>query len=205
MTVAERPPQRSAAPPDEAAPQPVRWTLDDYYRMADMGLFEGRRVELIEGEVVAKVTQNNPHAAAVTLTQDALRAVFAAGFWIRVQMPLDFAPHSAPEPDVAVVAGTPRGSGPNNPTTALLVVEVSDTTLAHDRRRKGAVYARAGIADYWIVNLVDRCLEVRRGPVADPAAEGGHRYAETQVFSPADSVSPLAAPQGRIAVADLLP
>jgi Uma2 family endonuclease len=204
MTVAERPPQRSAAPPDEAAPQPVRWTLDDYYRMADMGLFEGRRVQLLDGELFEMSPPKHPHAAALSLCEEQLRRVFGAAFWIRTQIPLLLNQSTDPEPDLAVVPGGPRDYS-DHPGSALLVVEISDSTLAHDRRRKGTVYARAGIADYWIVNLVDRCLEVRRGPVADPAAEGGHRYAETVVFSPADSASPLAAPQGRIAVADLLP
>jgi Uma2 family endonuclease len=204
MTVAERPPQRSAAPPDEAAPQPVRWTLDDFSRMTELGLFRGRRVHLLGGVLFEMGHQGPLHFAAIRLVELALAAAFGPAYWVRTQGPLLLNRDTDPEPDVSVVRGGPRDY-PDHPTSALLVVEVSDSSLRHDRATKASLYASAGIADYWIVNLVDRCLEVRRGPVADPAAEGGHRYAQTVVFFPADSVSPLAAPQGRIAVADLLP
>src|SRR5262249_46272485 len=94
---------------------------------------------------------------------------------------------------------------PDNPTSALLLVEVSDTTLAYDRSTKASLYARAGIADYWTVNLVDRQVEVRRNPVPDPSQPYGFRYADEIILSPAHFVSPLAARQAQIPGADLLP
>jgi Uma2 family endonuclease len=145
------------------------------------------------------------HLAGVTLTADALRAAFGPGYWIRVQGSLDLSPHGIPDPDLAVVPGSPRGAARTIATSALLVVEVSDTTLGYDRTHQASLFAAAGIADYWIVNLVQRQLEVYRDPVADPAQPFGFRYANRAVLAPADSVSPLAAPRASVGVADLLP
>ncbi|HJT77697.1 MAG TPA: Uma2 family endonuclease [Gemmataceae bacterium] len=190
-----------------AAPKRLLWDSDEYYRLADMGLFQGRRVELIGGEILEMPAQKNFHAVGISLTEDALRAAFGPAYWVRVQMSLDLSPRSVPDPDLAVVPGTPRqhAAAAGNPTTALLIVEVSDTTLVYDRRRKASLYAASGIEDYWIVNLVDRQLEVHRRPVADPAQPFGFAYADVQVLDVADRVTPLAAGQATIVVADLLP
>src|SRR5262249_31704863 len=93
----------------------------------------------------------------------------------------------------------------DHPTTALLVVEVSDTTLAYDRHRKASLYACVGIADYWIVNLVHNQVELYRSPAADSAQPYGFRYADATIRRPGDTVSPLAKPKARVKVADLLP
>jgi Uma2 family endonuclease len=183
-----------------------RWTAKEFYRLLDLGFFKGQRVQLIEGEILQMAPQKNYHAMGITLTEDALRVVFGPNFWIRVQMSIDLTPYSVPDPDLAVVPGAPRTHNiAFNPTTALLLVEVSETTLSFDRRRKGSLYARASIADYWILNLVHRQLEVRRNPVADPAARYGFRHADEMILRAGDFVAPLAVPQARIAVADLLP
>jgi hypothetical protein len=87
----------------------------------------------------------------------------------------------------------------------VLIVEVADSSLAFDRGEKASLYARAGIADYWILNLSDRVLEVYREPVVAPHAQYGHRYGATTTLGPRDMVSPLAAPTAAILVADLLP
>jgi Uma2 family endonuclease len=182
------------------------WTRKEYYRLLDLGFFRGQRVELIEGVIVQMPAQKNYHALSISLTHDALRAVFGAGYWIRVQASLDLRPYSVPDPDLAVVKGDPRShKTPNNPKTALLLVEVSDTTLGYDRRVKGSLYPRAGIADYWIVNLVDQQLEVHRNPVPDRSQRYGFIYADVITLTATDYVTPLAAPQARVAVADLLP
>jgi Uma2 family endonuclease len=111
-----------------------------------------------------------------------------------------------PDPDVAVVPGSPRTAPRHGiPTTALLVVEVSESTLSVDRNLMGSLYAAGGIADYWIVNLVQRQLEIYRNPVADAAQPFGFRYADRTIHDPADAVAPLAAPNASVAVADLLP
>jgi Uma2 family endonuclease len=111
---------------------------------------------------------------------------------------------SEPEPDVSVVSGK-REDHTDHRTSAELVVEVSDNSMEYDRTRKASLYARAGIADYWIVNLVDRQLEVRRDPRPDPSQPYGHGYANVTVLVPPASVNPLAAPHVSLAVAELLP
>lgn len=187
-------------------PRGHRWTREQYYQMLDLGWFQDQRVELIDGEVIDMPAQKNFHALAITLTEDVLKIAFGANYWVRVQMTLDLTPLSSPDPDLAVVAGSPRSHAVStNPTTALLVVEVSETTLWYDRNRKSHLYAAGGIADYWIVNLVQRQLEVYRDPVADSTQLFGHRYNGRTILDPPDKVSPLAVPQASITVADLLP
>lgn len=189
-----------------ARPTTLRWTREEYCRLAELGIFGQQRVELVEGAIIRMPAQKNLHAISIDLTQDALRAAFGPGFWIRIQMPLHLGPRSAPEPDLAVVLGRSRDYlKTDHPQTALLIVEISDTSLLYDRFRKASLYARAGIADYWIVNLVERRLEVRRSPVADPAMRYGFGYSDVGVLIESDFVSPLAMPNARIAVRDLLP
>jgi Uma2 family endonuclease len=185
-------------------PKTRRWTKAEYHRLRDLGFFDYQRVELIQGRIVQMSAMKNLHVAAVTLVEDALRAAFGAGHWLRIQAPLDLPGASEPEPDLAVVSGGPRDYT-DHPKTALLIVEVSDTTLRYDRVRKGPLYARAGIDDYWIVNLVDRQLEVYRDPQRDPKRRRRFAYAQVNVLKAGDLVTPLAAPKASVAVADLLP
>ena len=186
-------------------PQVHVWTRDEYQRLADLGFFEGRRVELIEGQVMDMAAMSSPHATAVDLVDAALKAVFDAGYYVRQQKPFVISDISEPEPDVAVVPGTIRDYAKAHPTTAALLVEVADTSVSYDRSVKGSLYAKAGIADYWILNLVQRQLEVYRQPVADDEAPYGWRYGEVMTYSPGQAVAPLAAVNGRVAVEDLLP
>ncbi len=181
------------------------WSRDELFQMLDHDLLAGRRVELIGGEVLEVPAQFNMHAAAIDLTADALRLVFGAGFWVQRQGSLDLSPLGVPDPDVDVIHGSPRGATRTMPTSALLVVEASDSTLRLDRIIKGSLYAAGGITDYWIVNLVQRQLEVYRDPIADPSALHGASYSTCVILIPGDFVSPLAAPPTQVAVADLLP
>jgi Uma2 family endonuclease len=187
-------------------PKRRRWTRKEFYRLLDLGFFRRQRVELIEGEILVMPPQKNFHAIAIALTDNSLRGTFGPGYWVRVQASLDLSPYSVPDPNLAVVTGSPRDNlSEDNPTTALLLVEVSDTTLSYDRHRKASVYARKGIEDYWIVNLVHRQLEVYRDPIADSTYRYGYRYSSRTDLAPADYVSPLVLPQAKISVADLLP
>jgi Uma2 family endonuclease len=183
-----------------------RWSRQEYDQMVEAGIFPpGDRVELIDGEVLAVTPQGSAHATAVRLAEEALRAAFGAGFDVRVQMPLALDAASEPEPDVAVVRGSPRDYRDHHPATALLVVEVADTTLAHDRERKASLYARAGIAEYWIVNLLDRRLEVYRDPAPRPEARPDSGYREVRSHAASERISPQASPRTAFQVADLLP
>jgi Uma2 family endonuclease len=172
--------------------------------MLDAGLFREQRVELIEGEIFQMPPMKTPHAAALELGERELEAVFGPTYWVRNQLPLHFGPRSEPQPDLAVVLGGPRDFA-DHPTTSLLVVEISDATLSYDRRRKGSLYAKAGIADYWIVNLHKWQLEIYRQPIPDPSRRYGFGYSSVHVVGANDAASPLAAPEARIKVADLLP
>ena len=174
--------------------------------MVAAGVFApGERVELVDGEVLAMPAQGSQHATAVQLIEEALRAAFGRGYAVRVQMPLALDPSSEPEPDVAVVPGSPRDYRDAHPASALLVVEVADTTLASDREQKGSLYARAGVAEYWLVNLLDRRVEVYRDPAPQPQARYGRAYRGVQSYEAGDRISPLAAPGSVVQVADILP
>ena len=154
-------------------PRLWRYTVEEYDRLTSRNVFRDARVELIEGRIIEMPPQREPHAVGVMLGVEAMRRVFATGFTLRPQMPLRLGKRSKPEPDIAVVAGEPRDSlqtGP--PTSAALVIEVSDTTLRYDRGKKASLYAKEGFTDYWIVNLVSRQVEVHREPMADPATNG---------------------------------
>jgi Uma2 family endonuclease len=188
---------------DRTKPRRCRWSRPEYYRLFEAGFFAGRRVELVFGEIVQMPSMKNLHAIALSLTEAQLQSAFATGHWIRPQMPLHLGKTSAPEPDVAVVVGQPRDYA-DHPDGAVLIVEISDTTLAYDRRRKAALYAFAGIEDYWIVNLPRRTLVVRRNPRRASRARRS-RYAALTIFDASEHVAPLAAPNHPIAVADLLP
>ncbi len=192
--------------PSTAEPRPYRWTADEYYKLSEAGYFQDRRVQLIDGTIIETDVRNNYHAAAVTLTGNALCTAFGKAYWVRILMPLDLSQSSVPDPSHAVVPGQPRDYlALGTPTTALLVVEVSDLLLDYDRNRKGSLYAQANIADYWIVNLVQRQLEVYRNPIADSSHPFGFHYADRIILDPGDSITPLAAPHAKVAVADLLP
>ncbi len=182
-----------------------RWTRLEYERLVDAGFFRGEPIELIGGELLVAEPQGNPHAVAVILTAEALRAVFGAGWVVREEKPIAPDDDSEPEPDVCVVPGAPRDHLCGHPARPVLVVEVADSTLAWDRANKGSLYARAGVTDYWIVNLVDRVLEVYRRPISDMSAPFGWRYESVETHRPPASVSPLARPGVPVAVADLLP
>jgi len=188
-----------------ADPKSRLWTQDELHQMAELGFFDGQRAELIEGEIVVLSPQKASHYSATDQAADLLRQHFGKGFHVRMQGPLDLGPHSEPEPDVAVVQGNRASYKTRHPKTAVLIVEVSDTTLKNDRSRKASLYARAGIADYWIINLVDRQLEVYRQPQPDAAQTYGHGYGDVTILTVGQTVSPLAAPSVSLDVGDLLP
>ena len=126
------------------------WTVKEFQRAYDLGVFGfNTRLELIEGEIIRKMPQNEPHSWAIRAMENALRRVFASGYDVRSQLPLVFGIRNKPEPDVAVVVGSFNDYKTKHPSTAVLVVEVSDSTLAQDRTAKAGVYARAGITEYW--------------------------------------------------------
>jgi Uma2 family endonuclease len=204
-------------PPDLAPPTtdsryqatrlPVRrFTVDEYHRMIEQGYFASdERFELLEGWIVAKVSRNPVHDAAVDLAEQLLAPLLPSGWYVRGQKALTTR-DSEPEPDVVIVRGVPRDYASRHPGPAdlALVIEVANTTLADDREIKLRVYARAGIAHYWIVNLIDRKIEVYTQPTVTGGVPG---YVRREDFGVGQMVSfPVGtATLGPIAVADFLP
>jgi Uma2 family endonuclease len=183
---------------------PHRWTRAGYERLVELGAFRGEAVELLGGQLIVAEPQSSYHATAVGTVDDALRAALPPGWIVRAQMPIGLADDSAPEPDIAVAPGARTDYRDAHPAHPVLVVEVAESSLDFDRRDKGSLYARGGIRDYWIVNLVDRVLEVYRDPRPDDAAAYGWSYGAVELLRPPATVTPLAFPSSRISVADLL-
>jgi Uma2 family endonuclease len=182
-----------------------RWRRVEYERLVDLGIFSGERLELLDGLLAVKEPQGSPHAAIVGQIGQVLASAFGSGWHARLHAPIALDDDSEPEPDVAVVAGEHRDYEGAHPSTAALVVEVADSSLRLDRRLKAGLYARAGLPEYWIVNLVAGVLEVHRAP--EPAADTayGSVYRSVEVWRPPETVTPLGAPGAHIPVADLLP
>jgi Uma2 family endonuclease len=180
---------------------PVRWSVEEYFGLVHRGvLHPDDRVELLEGLIVAMSPQNPRHAAAISLAERALRNALGERAFIRTQLPLVLGAHSAPEPDLAVVPGDPNDYAETHPRTALLVVEIADSSLIQDRLTKAAIYARAAIPEYWLVNLVDERVEVFREPLPRKG-----RYRSVRVASRGERIAITAFPGTAIAAADLLP
>lgn len=191
----------SAAPVVQRISRPGRprlWTVDEYLAIVAAGILgPDDRVELLEGEIIEKMPQDFPHINGIEFLVEALRAAFNSGFYVRSQMP-QRTPDSVPEPDVLLLKGSHRdfvGRFPN-PEEIVLVVEVSNTTLDTDRRRKLGIYARAGFVEYWILNVADRQLEIHRNPLPSGV------YAEARILGEGETVTI----EGReVRVADFLP
>jgi Uma2 family endonuclease len=189
----------------ESAVRTRRWTRVEYDKLIETGILgPGDKIELLGGQLCVSEPQNSPHARAISLGLEAIHRALAPGWHVRVQLPIALDDESEPEPDLAVVAGGARDYA-DHPSRPALVVEVADSRLALDREHKGSLYARARLPEYWIVNLVDRVLEVYREPGLDTGAQYGWAYRVVLTLGPDEHVTPLAAPSARILVADLLP
>ena len=186
-------------------PQVLRWSRQDYNQMARAGLLADKHVELIEGQVIVMSPMGRLHATIVALAAKVVEPLFGPSYFVRWQMPLAIGPFSEPEPDIAMIKGAIRDYATDHPTTAALIIEVTDTLLSYDRETKGSLYAKAGIADYWIINLVDRQLEVYRQPAMDEEAAYGYRYAQQSIITGSNTVSLLEIPGSSVIVSDLLP
>jgi Uma2 family endonuclease len=185
-----------SAPVAQGGPRPVSWTCAEFHCFGDLGLFEGRRAMLIDGVILEEASKNPPHAITLELVEQTIRTAFGTGWRFRKRSPLVLGQHLDPEPDFAVIAGTPRGSS-GHPTMADLVIEVADSSLDFDTTQKRLLYARAGIREYWVVDINGRRLLVYRDP------QGGD-YAIQLVCGPTDAVSPLVLTTTTVRVADLL-
>ena len=151
-----------ASPPD-VSPRP--FSVAEYHRMADAGILtEDDRVELLEGVIVLMSPQNEPHAHAIVLLNETLVLQVTGRYRVRPQLPLTIGDRSEPEPDLAVLPLPEPGGPASSRHGALLVIEVATDSLRKDRLVKSRIYARAGVPEYWIVNVDERCVEVSRQP-----------------------------------------
>ena len=182
------------------------WSRLEYERLVNLGAFHPEeRVELVGGALMVREPQASPHSTAIRAVEEVLRTTLGAGWDIRTQMPIALDDESEPEPDVSVVPGTFRDYTHGHPSRPALLVEVSDSSLSFDRRDKGSLYARARVPEYWIVNLVERVLEVYRESEPEPRAAYGWAYHHRERLEPDQHVAPMIAPGSQIRVADLLP
>jgi Uma2 family endonuclease len=182
-----------------------RWTRIEYDRLVDLGVFEGEPLELLGGLLIVAEPKGAYHSSAVTMVEYAVRAALPPGWIVRTQQPVSLDDESEPEPDLIVVPGRPADYRHAHPERPALAIEVADSSLSFDRQRKGSLYARARIQDYWIVNLIDRVLEIYRDPGPDVSALHGSRYRSVTTLVPGATAVPLAFPDCRLAVSDFLP
>jgi len=183
-----------------------RWTRREYAQLIDHGLLdEDDPVELLDGLLLVKEPQHSRHRTAVLLVARAVERAFGDGWFVQTQSPIILDDRSEPEPDACVVRGSPRDYVDAHPTRPALVVEVAQSGLRLARGRKASAYARARIADYWIINLIDRALEVHREPARPGPALRHWGYAAIVTLGADAIITPLAAPPAGIRVADLLP
>ena len=179
------------------APERVRpLRRSEYDHMVALGMFDEERIELLCGILVAMSPQGAPHANIAARLGNLLTLALGDASWVRVHSPLALSDESEPEPDVAVVA--PGDYSIDHPTRALLVVEVADSSLRKDQKIKAGLYARAGIPEYWIVNVQDRSVEMYREP-----RDG--QYATVESRGPGDVLSPIELGGVKVAVSDFLP
>ena len=184
---------------------PRRWKRAEYDRLVELGLFEGEPLELIGGQLVVAEPQQPYHASSIGAVDVALRAVLPPGWTVRIQAPVSLDDESEPEPDLAVVPGRPADYRDAHPARPALVVEVAESSVGFDRVYKGSLYARAHVADYWLVNLVDRVVEIYRDPGPDAGAPYGWRYRSVMTLAPPAVAALLAFPGAQVSVGDLLP
>jgi hypothetical protein len=188
-------------PPPQVPPR-KRWTREECAPLAAAGLFEIERLELIDGELISKMGKNPPHVIVARLIQRWLEATFGWTF-VNHEAPIDVSPNensrNEPVPDLIVLKqefSTFRSGNPQ-PQDLNLVVEISDSTLPFDLSTKAALYARAGIVEYWVLDINGRCLFVHRDPSSG-------KYASVTSYGEDEALAPLSAPESEFRVGQAL-
>jgi Uma2 family endonuclease len=193
--------QESAAP--VVLPRRKRFTRSDVVRLNELGVFEGQRYELIEGDLIDKMGQNPPHAWTIAFVHLWLTKIFG-GALVRGQLPIEVArgdqDHSEPEPDLVVVAERKLDYTTRHPRgdELLLLIEVADTSVYFDRRIKSALYARASVPECWVLDVSARALYVHRHP-------SGGGYRQVARLAEDETVAPDSRPDAVVKVSELLP
>ena len=183
-----------------------RWTRLEYERLIECGVLqEDERVELLDGLLVVREPQGSRHNTGIRCVTAALRSALGDAWQIDSQLAIALDDDSEPEPDIAVVPGDARSYRDAHPSHPVLIVEVAESSYRIDHTYKAGLYARAGVPEYWIVDVARSSLEVHRSPEAASEAVHGWRYAIVETLRPPAAVTPLIAPAVTIRVADLLP
>ncbi|AFY80362.1 Uma2 family endonuclease [Oscillatoria acuminata] len=167
-----------------------RFTIQEYHRLTELGFFqEGDRIELIQGEIIQMGTKEIVHSVCNTLLVRELFNLVGRQATLQNQDPLSLPPNSEPEPDIALVKNRADDylSGHPTPEDVILVIEIADSSLRYDREVKLPLYAKSGIADYWIFNLVNNTLECYSEPYQDNRESFGYR--QRRIVLPNEQVS----------------
>lgn len=178
-----------------------RWSVKDYQRLGELGLLSAEeRTELIDGHITVMAAKGTPHVTALHLLANALREQLGRSALVRTQDPIYLDEFSEPEPDLAIVQGAVLDYVEQHPRPEqiYLVAEVADSTLKQDRDVKDKIYARAGIPEYWVLDLKHRQLHLFRDPATD-----GYRYCLT-LLEP-NQAAPLAFPDLQLPLSSILP
>ena len=185
----------------EAAFTLRKWTVKEYHKLGEMGIFNPEeRVELLSGNIIKMSAKGTAHTSATRRTASLLRDLLGNQAAIYTQDPIALDDNSEPEPDIAVVRIDPFDYATHHPTPSevYLIIEVADSSLTFDREIKAQIYARSGIADYWVLNVGDRQLHVFREPT-----ENG--YQSEVILAETASISPIEFPAFNIAIQEMLP
>ncbi|CAN5608796.1 Uma2 family endonuclease [soil metagenome] len=189
-------------PKAETSPKVHRWTRKEFYALCDSGWFADKRVNLLNGRIVVMPPPGPEHDYTLDSLNAYIRSLIPTGYYLREQRALAIGKFNDPVPDFAVVPGSYHDYAKQHPTQAIFVAEICNTSHRVDLKFKPEIYARAGVPEYWVLDLVKRRLIVHR----DPVTEGKkHRYAAVHTFEAAQSVAPLLAPQAAVKVESLLP
>jgi Uma2 family endonuclease len=201
MTAFSSMPALTSAP---APPVVKRWTVEDYHRMAEMGLLPpGERTELIAGQVLMMAAKGTPHVLALRRARNVFEALvsqLSEPWFVSTQDPIQLDDFSEPEPDLAIVRGDILDYAERHPLVQdlALVVEVADSTLLYDTETKDKLYARSGVPDYWVLDLKNRQLHIFRQPTASG-------YASHLILAEPSQASPLAFSDSVVELNSLLP
>jgi Uma2 family endonuclease len=190
-------------PPAPLSPPRKRWTRAECAALESSGIWDQQKLELIDGELISRMGKNRPHVNGLVMMMIWLMDAFGRDR-INPEVPIDVAPEdnptNEPQPDLVVLrrATTCFQSEPPQPSDVALIIEVSDTTLQFDLGVKASLYARAGIVEYWVLDVTNRSLIVHREP------ESG-RYRSVAAYNESEKVAPLASPQHELLVGDIFP
>ena len=184
--------------------QEKRFTAEEFTRLFETGaLSSEERLELIDGRIVPLSLHEPQHTRSLIRATDALTPALHATHYVGVQIPVVIGKHHQPQPDLSVYRRSALDTPGDTPEKAVLLVEISNTSLAYDRDEKASLYASSGVPEYWIVNLRTRQVEVYRDAAPDDTRAFGYWWRSVAVFNEGEIVYPLDCPDVEIAVADL--